>query len=165
MAALFEKHGQYDRALDLMFMALNLSPLDKGKAQLMFKIATLYERQRRFCEALKIYSSVIAQYPGTRKAAQSTLRMAGLSEAHPGIKYKGFQCGIDPYKSPLQAYESILKEQKDPVVIKPALLGKGKLLLKSDPQKAEAVLLKLIQAYPDAAETKDAKKLLNRASY
>jgi len=165
MAALFEKHGQYDRALDLMFMALNLSPIDKGKAQLMFKIATLYERQRRFCEALKIYSGVIAQYPGTRKAAQSTLRMAGLSVTHPRIKYKGFQCGIDPYKYPFKAYESILKGQRDPAVIKQALLGKGKLLLKNDPQKAEAVLLKLIQSYPDAVETREAKKLLDRAFY
>lgn len=165
MAALFERNGNTDRAFELLFMALNLFSSRKEGAELMYKIAELYKRQGKFREALKVYSRILAQYPGSHEAAQSVITMAELSKTHPGIKYKGFQYGIDPYEFPLRAYESILKGQKDPFVLKKALLGKGKFLLGEKPEKAIPVLLKLVQTYPNALEAGEARKLLNQAFY
>jgi len=160
MAVIFEKDGRYDRALDLLFTALNISASEAQKPGLLLKIASLYERMNRYREALKIYSKVISQFPKTREEEQATMRMAELSQLHPGIRYKGFNYGPDPYSFPLQAYERILKEEKDPFVVKKALLQKGKLLKSKDPEKTVAVFLKLIQNYPNSPEAKEARKLL-----
>lgn len=165
MATLFEKNGNTDRALELLFVAQNLSSYKKEGAELMYRIAELYKRQGKFREALKVYSRILAQYPGSHEAAQSVINMAELSKTHPGIKYKGFQYGIDPYEFPLQAYKSILKGQKDPFIFKRALLGEGKFLLGEKPEKAIPVLLKLVQTYPNTLEAREARKLLNQAFY
>ncbi len=165
MAALFEKKGDRDRALDLLFLALNLTSSKENASELMYRIAELYRKEGRFKEALKVYSNILAQYPKSHMAAQSIIAMAALSESHPGIKYEGFQFGIDPYEFPLQAYASLLKNQKDPFVIKKALLGEGRLLLKQDPEKAIGVLTRLIREYPDTVEAQKASPLLGKAFY
>ncbi len=162
MAAIFAKDGRYDQALDLMFTALNISSSEAQKAILMLKIGSLYERMNRCREALKIYSKIISQYPKSKQAVTATMRMADLSQRHPGIKYRGFYYGPDPYYFPLQAYNKILKEQNDPFILKKALLQKGKLLLKKDPDKAAAVFMKLVQTYPNAPEAEEGRKLLNK---
>ncbi len=165
MAALFEKNGDMDRALDLLFMAVNLSSSKDDAAELMYHIAMLYKKEGRYREALKVFSNILAQYPGSHMAAQSVIAMAELSETHPGIKYNGFQFGIDPYEFPLQAYASLLKNQRDPFVLKKALLGEGRLLLRRDPGKAIPLLLRVTQSYPETVEAQKAAKLLNRAFY
>ena len=157
MARIFEKNGQNERALDLMFTALNISATEKQKPKLMLKIASLYERINRCREALKIYSKIIAQYPKTREGIKAMLKMAALAQKHPGIRYKGFNYGPDPYFFPLQAYDKIIKESKDPFAIKKALLQKGRLLMEKDPEKAVATLLRLTQTYPNSPEAKEAR--------
>jgi TolA-binding protein len=90
MAMVFAKSGQTDRALDLLFGALNTSATEKERATLLLNIASLYEREKKIREALIIYSKIKAQYPNTQEAALSLKELSRLSRKYPKAKSKGF---------------------------------------------------------------------------
>ncbi len=163
MAHVFEKQGAYDRALALLFSALNIASTGGDAPGILLRIAKIYETQSRFKEALIIYSEIAAVYPKTPQALEGKVRMAELGIAHPGIKYKGFFYGLDPYEFPQKTYDALIKRRDVPAVARRALLGKAMLIFEKSPKKAIPLLMKLIHAYPASTEANSAKSLLNKA--
>ncbi len=90
MANAFTKAGQFDRALTLLFDALNTTQNEADKPVLMFQIARLYEIQGKFREAMIVYSKVKSQFPGTNEAAASIKKLSVLARKHPRAKSRGF---------------------------------------------------------------------------
>ena len=79
LAALQEKQGKYEAALETYERILEISPESKeaGEARLslMLRMARREERQGNIKEAVSLYKKVLDTAPGNEEAAEAYLRL------------------------------------------------------------------------------------------
>ncbi len=83
IATHFEKNGEMEHELDLLFLALNISTSNQARAALMSRIAGAYLRMGKPREARKITSILQTEIPASEKATHRSLETA---RSHNGRK-------------------------------------------------------------------------------
>ena len=157
MAHVFEKQGAYDRALELLFSALNIASTSRDALGILLRIVKVYKMQNKYKEALIIYSEIAAGYPKSKQALESRVRMAELGVSHPGIKYKGFFYGFDPYEFPQKTCDVLIARRNVSEIARRALLLA--LLSRYEKENKPKKCIKLFKQYAKSGVGPDARIL------
>ncbi|MBN2397376.1 MAG: tetratricopeptide repeat protein [Deltaproteobacteria bacterium] len=125
--------GQYEDALGVLFVHLNLFPDSDHARDTLYAIARSFERTGQVAPALKMFSLIIERYPGSREAEESALMMANIGVDNPGMPVPAqIFAGMNYYAEPIEAYDAMRGTFSDPGMEEEALFRKEVALIKGN---------------------------------
>ncbi len=140
MADLLSKQNSWQKALDILLKAKDVSAGKDLEEGVLLRIAVCYEKLGNIDSALKTYEEMISKFPSSTLIYDSKLRIAGFY-----IKEKK-----DPLKA-LEIAESLVNQNPPPEIAGKAwnLVAIASYEMKNYDKSAEA-LLNILNKYPNA---------------
>jgi len=125
------ERGRDDDALRIFFAYLNLFPDGRHRRDIMSRMAHFFEESGKLPLALTMLSLIIDRYPESKEAQEGLIAMANIGVKNPDIAVPSRMLpGMDHYRDPIEAYETMAKDLSDVDIDEELLFRKGDALVK-----------------------------------
>jgi len=125
------ERGRDDDALRIFFAYLNLFPDGRHRRDIMSTMAQFFEEKGKLPLALTMLSMIIDRYPESEEAREGLITMANIGVKNPDVALPSRMLpGMDHYRDPIAAYETMAKEISDVDIEEELLFRKGDALVK-----------------------------------
>jgi tetratricopeptide (TPR) repeat protein len=126
MANNYFDSARFDDAFQIFSLCASLYPSSDFGKNTLFRAARAADEAGYASLAIKLYGSIMAEYPGDGLADECSLYLANLGVAKPGIKVSGNVTRLDDYRDPLKTYQRLLsKPEGRAEFIEKTMLFKG----------------------------------------
>ena len=156
------RSGQYDPAIRILFVYINLYPDQDKSGEAMVMIAKSYIGKGDIPLGLRLLSLVMERFPETEEAEESVVTMANLGVDHPGIQLPRYiLTGIDCYDNPIETYSRAVATSSNSADKEEIMLKRGRALATSKRyEEAFDDFCDLLERFKPGRKTKESRKNL-----
>ncbi len=153
--------GNHESTLNSLSKYVSLTPKSQQRAAALLIMGKSLEQMKRHKPALDIYSRIIEQYPDSPESLFSTVAMADISVANPGLHYPIGKKGAEYVRDPVYAYDTVLLKKVPTPMIEHIQYQKGLTLWKLKRyEQARQAQTDFLKKFPNTTYRKDAIAIL-----